>query len=173
LPDVWDKAVKFLVVALMLLVGLTGVAQAAEKSADPIPRFVSLRADTVNLRTGPGNRYPIEYVYRRKGYPLEIVAEFDQWRQVRDWQGTEGWVHQRMVTGVRNIVVQGSQRILRQSADKGASPVAKLDPGVIAHLLECNDTWCRIDVQNGTGDDVKGWLARSEIWGLLPNEVVK
>jgi SH3-like domain-containing protein len=77
-----------------------------------------------------------------------------------------------MVTGARNVVVQGSQRILRQSADSGSSPMAKLDPGVIAHLLECNDKWCRIDVQNGA-NDVKGWLARSEIWGLLPNEVVK
>ena len=94
----WDETVNFFAVALMLLAGLIGgvpvdAAQAAEKSSEPLPRFVSLRADTVNLRTGPGNRYPIEYVYRRKGYPLEIVAEFDQWRQVRDWQGTEGWVH--------------------------------------------------------------------------------
>jgi SH3-like domain-containing protein len=162
---------------LTLLVGSIGIvsigiAQAAEKSTEPVPRFVSLRADTVNLRAGPGNRYPIEYVYHRKGYPLEIVGEFDQWRQVRDWQGTEGWVHQRMVTGARNVVVQGSQHILRQSGDKSASPVAKLDPGVVAHLLECNDSWCRIDVPNGTSD-VKGWLARSEIWGLLPGEVVK
>jgi SH3-like domain-containing protein len=156
----------------MLLPGLIGIAQAAEKSAEPVPRFVSLRADTVNLRTGPGARYPIEYVYHRKGYPLEIIAEFDQWRQVRDWQGTEGWVHQRMVTGARSVVVQGSQQILRQSADSGSAPVAKLDPGVIGHLLECSDRWCRIDVQNGAGD-VKGWLARSEIWGLLPGEVVK
>jgi SH3-like domain-containing protein len=168
----WDEAVKIFAVALCVLAGSIGMAQAAEKTTDPVPRFVSLRADTVNLRTGPGNRYPIEYVYHRKGYPLEIIAEFDQWRQVRDWQGTEGWVHQRMVTGVRNIVVQGSQHILRQSGDGGAAPVAKLDPGVIAHLLECSDAWCRIDVQNGASD-VKGWLARNEIWGVLPNEVVK
>jgi SH3-like domain-containing protein len=148
------------------------VVRAAEKSAEPIPRFVSLRADTVNLRTGPGSRYPIEYVYHRKGYPLEIVAEFDQWRQVRDWQGTEGWVHQRMVNGARNVVVQGTQRILRASGDSAGAPVAKLDPGVIAHLLECNAVWCRVEVQNGTSD-VKGWLSRNEIWGVLPGEVVK
>jgi SH3-like domain-containing protein len=172
LPDVRDEAVRFFAVALVLLAGSIGVAQAAEKSAEPIPRFVSLRADTVNLRTGPGSRYPIEYVYHRKGYPLEIVAEFDQWRQVRDWQGTEGWVHQRMVNGNRNVVVQGTQRILRASGDNGAAPVAKLDPGVIAHLLECNSGWCRVEVQNGPSD-VKGWLSRTEVWGVLPNEVVK
>jgi SH3-like domain-containing protein len=164
--------VRFAAFALVLLAASIGVAHAAEKSAEPIPRFVSLRADSVNLRTGPGNRYPIEYVYHRKGYPLEIVAEFDQWRQVRDWQGTEGWVHQRMVNGTRNIVVQGAQRILRASAETGAAPVAKLDPGVIAHLLECNAGWCRIEVQNGASG-VKGWLGRNEIWGVLPGEVVK
>jgi SH3-like domain-containing protein len=162
--------VRFFAAALVLLWGLVGVAQATDK--EPIPRFVALRADTVNLRTGPGSRYPIEYVYHRKGYPLEIVAEFDQWRQVRDWQGTEGWVHQRMVNGARNVVIQGAQRILRASGDSGAAPVAKLDPGVIAHLLECNAAWCRIEVQNGPSD-VKGWLSRNEIWGVLPNEVVK
>jgi SH3-like domain-containing protein len=163
--------VRFFVIALVLA-ALIGGAQAAEKSAEPLPRFVSLRADTVNLRTGPGSRYPIEYVYHRKGYPLEIVAEFDQWRQVRDWQGTEGWVHQRMVNGTRSVVVQGAQRVLRASADNGAAPVAKLDPGVIAHLLECSTAWCRIEVQNGASD-VKGWLSRNEIWGVLPGEVVK
>ncbi|HEV8014240.1 MAG TPA: SH3 domain-containing protein [Stellaceae bacterium] len=152
--------------------GVALAAQAAEKSTEPVPRFVSLRADTVNLRTGPGSRYPIEFVYHRKGYPLEIVAEFDQWRQVRDWQGTEGWVHQRMVTGTRNVVIQGAQRILRQAADNGAAPVAKLDPGVIAHLLECRDAWCLIEVPSAASD-VRGWLGRGEIWGVLPNEVVK
>jgi SH3-like domain-containing protein len=163
--------VRFFVIALVLA-ALIGGAQAAEKSAEPLPRFVSLRADTVNLRTGPGSRYPIEYVYHRKGYPLEIVAEFDQWRQVRDWQGTEGWVHQRMVNGARNVVIQGTQRILRASGEAGAAPVAKLDPGVIAHLLECSTAWCRIEVQNGASD-VKGWLSRNEIWGVLQGEVVK
>jgi SH3-like domain-containing protein len=165
--------VRILAAVLAVLFAMTvGAAQAAEKSTEPVPRFVTLRADTVNLRTGPGSRYPVEWVYRRKGLPVEIVAEFDQWRRIRDWQGTEGWVHQRMVTGTRNVVVQGAQRILRQTADTGGAPVAKLDPGVIAHLLECRDAWCRIEIQAGSGD-VKGWLGRGEIWGVLPDEVVK
>lgn len=159
---------------LGLAVGLcvAGSSLAAEKSTEPVPRFVSLRADDVNLRTGPGSRYPVEWVYHRKGLPVEIVAEFDQWRQVVDSQGTKGWVHQRMVTGTRNVVIEGMQRVLRQSADKAATPVARLDPGVIAHLLACRDAWCQIEVQNG-GGDVKGWLGRNEIWGVLPDEVIK
>jgi len=164
--------VKVLAVGLLLALGVTGAARAAEKTAEPVPRFVTLRANVVNLRTGPGSRYPIEWVYHRRGLPLEIVAEFDQWRQVRDWQGTEGWVQQRMVTGARNVVIQGAQRMLRTSDDAAAAPVAKLDPGVIAHLLECRDAWCRIEVRTGASD-VTGWLARGDIWGVLPDEVVK
>jgi SH3-like domain-containing protein len=163
--------VKFLAALVLAILSMATPAFAAGKPAEPLPRFVSLRADDVNLRTGPGSRYPISTVYHRKGYPVEIVAEFDQWRQIRDWQGTEGWVHQRMVTGARNVVVQGTQRILRTAADRGSAPVAKLDPGVIAHLLECRDAWCRIEVQSGS-NDIKGWLGRDEIWGVLPGEIV-
>lgn len=163
---------RFLVPAVVAILSIAVPALAAGEPAEPVPRFVTLRADVVNLRSGPGSRYPVEWVYHRKGLPVEIVAQFDQWRQIRDSQGTEGWVHQRMVTGARNVVVAGTQRILRASADKGSAPVAKLDPGVIAHLLECQDAWCRIEVQS-PGSDVKGWLGRDEIWGVLPNENVR
>jgi SH3-like domain-containing protein len=162
--------VKLLVAVLLAALFLAGAVKAAEKSTEPVPRFVTLRADDVNLRTGPGSRYPVEWIYHRKGLPVEIVAEFDQWRQVVDSQGTKGWVHQRMVTGTRNIVIQGAQRILRQAADHGAAPIARLDPGVIAHLLACHDAWCEIELQNGA-NDVKGWLGSDEIWGVLPGEV--
>src|SRR5579875_2312070 len=121
--------------ALVIGLAVAGTSFAAEQSTEPVPRFVSLRADEVNLRSGPGVRYPIEVVYRRKGLPVEIVAQFDQWRQIVDSQGTKGWVQERMVTGIRNVLVSGTQRVLRQSADKAAAPVARLDPGVIAHLL--------------------------------------
>jgi SH3-like domain-containing protein len=147
------------------------LAHAAEK-AEIIPRFVSLRADVVNLRIGPGDRYPVAWVYHRKGLPVEIIAQLDQWRRIRDSQGTEGWVNQRLVTGIRNVIVQGAQRVLYAEADTGSPPVAKLDPGVVAHLLECRKEWCRIEAQNTT-DALRGWLTRDEVWGVYPNEVVR
>lgn len=160
------------------VIGALGVAAlvatgagAAEKS-EPIPRFASLKADVVNLRTGPGDRYPVEWVYRRKGLPVEIIAQYDQWRRVRDWQGTEGWVHQRLMTAIRDVIVKGTQRTIYAEADAASPPVAKLDPGVIAHLLECRGQWCRIEAQNTT-QAIRGWLNRNEIWGVYPDEVVR
>ena len=142
------------------------LAHAVEKAL-PVPRFVSLRADEVNLRTGPGERYPIDWVLTRKGLPVEIVEEFEAWRKIRDAQGTEGWVHQRMVTGTRNVIVTGELRTLRADADAAAPAVARAEPGVIAHLLDCRDAWCRVELQG-----VKGWLKRSEVWGVYPTEAV-
>jgi SH3-like domain-containing protein len=152
--------------AVLLLCGGSGSGAWAEK-AQPVPRFVSLRVDEVNLRTGPGERYPIDWVLVKKGLPVEIVQEFDVWRKIRDSQGSEGWVHQRMVTGTRNVIVAGAMRTLHTDADAAAPAVARVEPGVVAHLLECSGSWCRIETQG-----IKGWLARSEIWGVYPDETV-
>ena len=160
------------VAAAILVVALTGpTARAAEKS-EPIPRFASLKADVVNLRIGPGDRYPVEWVYHRKGLPVEIIAQLEQWRRVRDSQGTEGWVHQRLVAATRNVIVKGAQRVLYAEADATSPPVARLDAGVIAHLLECRKEWCRIEAQNAS-NTIRGWLSRDEIWGVYPDEIVR
>jgi SH3-like domain-containing protein len=152
------------VIAAFALAAALPVRGAEEKA----PHFAALRVDPVNLRTGPGERYPIEWVYKRKGLPVEITAEFDVWRKVRDSDGTEGWVHQRMLAAVRNVVVTGALRTLRTDPAPDAAAVARAEPGVIGHLLECRGAWCRVEAQG-----VKGWLQRSEIWGVLPNETVQ
>jgi SH3-like domain-containing protein len=134
----------------------------------PIPRFVSLRSDEVNLRTGPGTTYPVEWVYVRRGLPVEIIAEFDVWRRIRDWQNTVGWVHQSMLDGKRTALVVGSDRILLQEPADSAAPVARVAPGVIAWLLECNGLWCRVEAEG-----YRGWLKREDFWGSYPKENVE
>lgn len=159
------RASRAALIALALMAA--GTAQAAERS-DPIPRFASLRSGLVNLRSGPGDRYPVEWVYRRKGLPIEIIAQYDEWWQVRDSQGTTGWMSESLVTANRTVLVSGAQRTLRLEPDDSSPAVAKLDPGVIAQLIECRGGWCRIEAQS-----IKGWLARGEIWGVYPDEVVR
>ena len=158
-----------LIVAVLLVALALGAggARAADKAL-AVPRFVTLRADEVNLRTGPGERYPIEWVYTRKGLPVEVVAEYDVWRKIRDSQGTEGWVHQRMITGNRSVIVSGGTQTLMSDPDPKSSVVARAEPGVIAKLLECQGPWCRVEAQ-----DVRGWLKRSELWGVYPDEDVR
>jgi SH3-like domain-containing protein len=143
---------------------LSGEAESGEK----LPRFVSLRSDQVNLRVGPGENYPIEWVLTRKEMPVEIIKEFEHWRMIHDWQGTEGWVHERMISGKRTVAIKGAIRALHRRPDTGSQIVARAQPGVFAHLLECQSTWCRIEASGTTG-----WVQRSEVWGVYPDEAVQ
>jgi SH3-like domain-containing protein len=135
----------------------------------PLPRFAALRSDDVNLRVGPGTRYPIDWVYKRRGLPVEIEREFDVWRLVMVPDGTKGWVHQATLTGHRSVVVTGANRTLRHEPRDDSEPVAILKPGVIAHLRSCqaDSAWCQLQV-----GDYRGWLKRDEFWGTLPGETV-
>jgi SH3-like domain-containing protein len=134
----------------------------------PVPRFVSLRSDRINLRVGPGRNYPILWVLTRKDMPVEIVRQFGDWRMIEDWQGTRGWVQQRMVTARREIIVTGSVQPLYSSPSTSAALVARAEPGVLAHLLKCKTGWCRVDASG-----IAGWVEKNEIWGVFPKEIVR
>jgi SH3-like domain-containing protein len=140
-----------------------------EGAAPKLPRFASLRSDDVNMRAGPGTRYRIDWVYKRRELPVEIQREFDVWRWVRDADGVQGWVHQATLMGRRGFVVQKSDATLRSAADPSASAVAILRPGVIGRIRSCeaSSDWC--DVQAGA---YRGYLRRDQFWGVLPGEAV-
>lgn len=164
-----------LLAGTMLLAGAPAPAQqtqspppgASPTTGLPVPRFVSLRSSEVNLRSGPGVRYPVEWVFVRQSMPVEITAEFDTWRRIRDWEGSEGWVHQSMLSGRRAMVVAGEARALRRIPDTSAPPVARAEPGVIGWLHKCERDWCEVDVSG-----YRGWLKRSDMWGVYEHEKV-
>ncbi len=132
----------------------------------PLPRFVSLRADKVYVRAGPALRYPIQWVYRRAGLPVEITQEFESWRRIRDHVGDEGWVHQSLLSGQRSVLIRGDDLvILREHATDQARMVARLEPDVVAHLDRCNPQWCRIHVSG-----YRGWVERNFLWGIYAQE---
>ena len=129
------------------------------------PRFVSLGADKVHMRAGPGVRYPITWVYKRRGTPFMVMAEHEYWRKVRDMEGTEGWMHGSLLSGRRTAVLRAGITELRQRPDGAAPIVLKAEAGVIGKLLACKKTWCQMDLA-----DTNAWLPRAAIFGALPNE---
>ncbi len=135
----------------------------------PLPRFATLRADEVNFRAGPGRRYPIEWLYKRRGLPVEIDREFEVWRLVTAPDGAKGWVHEATLMGRRDFLVTGAERILRNRPQETGRAVAILKPGVVGriHACEAGSEWCRVQV-----GEYRGWLRRGEFWGVLPNEAV-
>lgn len=145
-----------------------GVALAA--SGLPLPRYVSLRASEVNVRTGPGVRYPVDWVFHRHGLPVEIVAEFDTWRKIRDAEGTEGWVHQSLLSGKRTLLVTGKTRSLYRKPSGDSRVLAAAERNVVGKLLACprKSTWCQVGI-----GAFEGWMKRSAFWGVYPDEVIE
>lgn len=164
------RSLTLLLVVLLLLPVVASVLAAPEGTGLPLPRFVSLRAEKARLRTGPGVQYPEEWVYLRKELPLEIIAEHHTWRKVRDWQGTQGWLHQSLVSGKRTLIIIGATRTLRSKPDSASRAVAKAEAGVVGTLLGCpaHGIWCQAEI-----DGFKGWLRKVEFWGVYPDEVVE
>lgn len=153
-------------------------AQTGEKGASglPIPRFVSLKAKRVNMRVGPGQNYQVVWLYTKSGVPMEVIQEFDNWRRVRDFDGTEGWIFHSLLSGARTAVVapwlrDQSPTILTSvftSQSEISKIKAKLEPGVIVDVETCDGQWCDIRIQN-----VRGWIEQDKLWGVYPEEAFK
>jgi SH3-like domain-containing protein len=165
---------RFLGVAAALLVGAPASAQPGQGSGLPVPRFVSLKADRVNVRGGPTKDHQVTWIYTRSGLPVEITAEFDNWRRIRDWEGAEGWVYHSMLSGRRTAMVtapaKGSETLLalHDKADEQSPITARLEPGVTANVKTCTGSWCRL-----VGRGFDGWIKEDRLWGVYPGEKVE
>lgn len=165
-------AAALLMLACAMAANAAGELALGPKSGLPLPRFVSLKADRVNVRGGPDRDHDVSWVYTRAGLPVEITAESDNWRRIRDWEGAEGWVYHSMLSGRRTAVVtaknKGDVVPLYAHADATSTLVARLQAGVVASVKQCSGTWCRIQ---GTGFD--GYIAQERLWGVYPSEKVE
>ena len=151
----------------ILLIAMPVIAKAdlGKETGLRVPRFVSMNSSKVNVRAGPGTRYPIKWVFQRKTLPVQIIAESDTWRKIRDFEGIEGWVHQRMLSGRRRAVVTGAIQQLKKEPQETAKTVALLEPGVILRLEKCSGAWCLVE-----GGSYEGWIGRQSIWGVDAND---
>lgn len=152
-------------------------AEVGPVSGLPLPRYVSLKSDEVNLRTGPGKEYPSQWVYHRAGLPVEVLKEFEGWRQVRDAEGVSGWVNQTLLSGRRTALIlpweikQGSDPpviALRANDSENAQASAMVEAGVIANIQSCDSKWCYVTI-----DKFKGYIEQKKLWGIYEGEVIK
>ncbi|HXZ45218.1 MAG TPA: SH3 domain-containing protein [Pseudolabrys sp.] len=138
----------------------------------PIPRFVSLKSDRVNARSGPNKDQEVRWVYTHAGMPVEITAEFENWRRIRDWEGAEGWVYHSLLSGKRMAVVVPKSKDelvpLYQSPDVESGIAAQLQSGVLGTLKSCDGAWCQF---SGKGFD--GYVRQERLWGAYPDEKVE
>src|SRR5690606_10190717 len=118
----------------------------------PVPRYVSLKSDRVNVRSGPTKDHDVAWVFTRSGLPVEITAEFENWRRIRDSEGAEGWVYHSLLSGRRTAVVtaRDKDQLIPVAGSPGpdADIVARLEPGVVAQVRRCDGKWCRVGGKN-------------------------
>ncbi len=140
-------------------------AKMGRETGMPVPRFVSLKSGKAFLRAGPGDAWAVVWVYQKRELPLQIVDEYDHWRKVRDIDGAEGWLHKNLLTGTRTALTTVPMQPVYQTPNAASKVTAQLDKDVIIGLRECRADWCKI------GDKrFVGWVPRSSIWGVLPQE---
>ncbi|MES0884774.1 SH3 domain-containing protein [Roseibium sp. SCP14] len=138
----------------------------------PVPRFVSLKSDRVNVRLGPSREHGVAWTFVQSGLPVEIVQEFENWRRIRDWEGKQGWVFHSLLSGRRTALVtpweKSDRTPLRARSRSDADIVAELEPFVLTSVAECAGGWCRV---NGTNYD--GWLDQTRLFGVYPDELIE
>ncbi len=165
-----------LIATLSAIVPVYAQGAAKGPSGLPLPRFASLKSKKVNIRIGPSTDYAVSWMYMKAGTPMEIIQEYDNWRRVRDAEGTEGWVNQALLSGERTAVAAPWMRgkgqdiyvNMRRDPQSSAAIIAKLQPGVQLTVKECNGDWCQTET-NGA----EGWVAQGEVWGVYPGEAFK
>lgn len=157
------------VLMVCLAISLGGQAPAAERGKVtnlPIPRFVSLKAEEGNVRRGPSLSHRIDWVYKRRNMPLTVTGEHGHWRRVQDRDGQGGWVHYSLLSGVRHVIVERDLTPLRTKPGQNAEVNAYAEAGVVARLGSCQLDWCRI-----TASGKRGWVPKSALWGVRPEEI--
>jgi SH3-like domain-containing protein len=137
-----------------------------------LPRFVSLKQQKTNVRVGPGTQYPIRWVYQREGLPVEIIAQFGNWRRIRGSDSSDGWVHAALLSARRTALAAPWSTIsvnLRARPRDRASIVARLQPRVLVHVKRCDRAWCAVDVPE---HDLRGYVRQVKLWGVYPDEII-
>jgi SH3-like domain-containing protein len=173
-----------LLIALALSLRAHGVAEGADdiikqaavegpKTSLPVPRFVSLKSDKVNVRKGPSTEQSIVWVFSRAGLPVEVIAESDNWRRVRDSEGADGWVFHSLLSARRTVLItpwskDGSTVPLYSSRSTNSRAVAQLQAGVLGNVMNCDGEWCELSV-----DDYSGYVQQEQLWGVYKNEEIK
>lgn len=137
----------------------------ATPSGQAVPRFVSLKFDVANGRSGPSRQHPVAWRYVRAGLPMEVIAETPDWRRVRDPEGEVTWMHRRVLSGRRSVfTIEETTLYARADSESPIEVVA--DTGVVLSLERCRSGWCRVEAQG-----YRGWVETDTLWGVYASEL--
>ena len=166
------------IIVLLSIIYYSGIALCEiTTSGFPVPRFVSTKSSETNLRSGPGDKYEIILVYKARGYPLEVIAEFQQWRLVKDDGNNQGWVHQSLISGFRYFLITNNvgdyksrskqrEALVFRLPEEGSRPIFRIEFSTLVKAKKCMKDWCQIEIEGK-----KGWIRKANIWGVYDYEI--
>ncbi len=161
---------RWIFAGLLAAMACSGAVSAAERGPVtnlPLPRFVSLKAAEGNVRRGPSLTHRVDWVFRHEDMPLQVTAEYGHWRRVQDAEGQGGWMHYALLSGVRTVVFQTEKTELHVQPSDAAPTNAFAERGAIAVIEECSRDWCKV-----AAGRVDGWVKKTNLWGVGPEEVL-
>lgn len=149
-----------LALALAVLPALAAAADRETPSGLPVPRFVSFKHDASACRAGPSFQHPVAATYRRRGLPVEVIAETrDHWRRIRDFDGYECWAHQTTLKASA-AAIAAAPITLYAAPRENAEVRAYVERGVILKLTGRREGWRRAEAGG-----VTGWTRADALWG--------
>jgi SH3-like domain-containing protein len=155
-----------LILALSLALGTPALPQdVGPVTGLPLPRFVSLKSSSTNARRGPSLAHRVDWEFIRKGLPVRVTAEYENWRRIEDSEGAGGWVHYTLLSGTRTVIFVSESATLRDQPVPTGASVAIVEQGVVAEFGECAEGWCEVEAGG-----VDGWTEAANLWGLLDSE---
>ena len=171
----YTKIVVFISITFLGFIAVGKVSYAEQNkifsnSGLSLPRFVSISRNTVNVRSGPGQKYPVKWTINRKSLPVEVTLEFDHWRKIRDHEGSDGWVFHTLLSGKRYAIIIGSKNVSaydKQYSHNDVNAIINmyLEPGSVVKLVSCNGGWCEVE-----SSKLSGWIKRKSLWGVYETE---
>ena len=131
-----------------------------------IPRIVSLKNSLTYLRSGPGREFPVKFELRQKGYPLKVIAEFNNWRKVITFNKITGWIHTQLLSSIKTGLITETT-FLKTLPSNSSGSLAKLLPNLLINVKSCAEKWCKIEIIKNK--KFVGWIKKASIWGSVKN----
>jgi len=134
----------------------------AVQKINEVNYFASLRSNETNVRAGPGQNYPIKFIYKLKGIPVQVISEYDNWNEIKDYEGQSGWVMQSLITKKRTLMIRTTKGFvnLQKKNNEKSRIIFRLENNVIGDYLKCIERWCALEVSGK-----KGWVRDEEVFG--------
>ncbi len=149
-------------IIFLIFILIPNISFSQQKEILEVNYFASLRAGETNVRSGPGQNYPIKYTFKLKGIPVRVISEYDNWNEIEDFDGEKGWVTQSLLTKKRTLIVNTDKSFINmhKKASEKSKIIYRLENYVIGDYIKCNEKWCAIKINND-----KGWVDRKDLFG--------